>query len=159
MPPSTACSSSPARIYEPSARPGPRHNTSVLFAPDDGEIVAVYRKIHLFDAVSGTTVYRESDELQAGDEVVTARIVDGGGRRRDARASRSATTCASRSCTAPWRLRGAEVLLVPSAFTHVTGAAHWEVLLRARAIENGCFVVAPNQTGFHLPDRSATGTA
>ena len=54
-------------------------------------------------------------------------------------------------------LRGAQVLCVPSAFTAYTGAAHWEVLLRARAVENGCFVVAPDQVGEHLPGRDCFG--
>jgi deaminated glutathione amidase len=136
--------------YEPSARPGRVHNTSVLFGPAGG-IVAVYRKIHLFDAVSGTTVYRESDELVAGDEVVTAAADEVG---------LGLSICYDLRFPELYRtlaLRGAEVLLVPSAFTHFTGAAHWEVLLRARAIENGCFVVAPDQTGYHLPDRRCYG--
>jgi len=141
--------------YEPSARPGRVHNTSVLFAPDGG-IAAVYRKIHLFDAVSGTTVYRESDELLAGDDMVTARIETSEG----VAVTLGLSICYDLRFPELYRAlaaRGAEVLLVPSAFTHVTGAAHWEVLLRARAIENGCFVVAPDQTGFHLPDRRCYG--
>lgn len=136
--------------YEPSPHPGRVYNTSVLFGPG-GEIVAVYRKVHLFDAVSGTTVYRESDELSPGDKVVTAEV-DG--------VTVGLTICYDLRFPELYRalaLRGAEVLLVPSAFTHFTGSAHWEVLVRARAVENGCFVVAPDQTGFHLPERQCFG--
>ena len=136
--------------YEPSPQPDRVFNTSVLLGPA-GDVVAVYRKIHLFDAVSGTTVYRESDDLAPGVEVVTAEV-DG--------VTLGLTICYDLRFPELYRalaLRGAEVLLVPAAFTHFTGAAHWEVLLRARAIENGCFVVAPDQTGFHLPERQCFG--
>ncbi len=143
--------------YEPSPDPERVFNTSVLFGPA-GDAAAVYRKIHLFDAVSGTTVYRESDVLAAGDDVVTAAI--------ETEAAGPVTLglsiCYDLRFPELYRalaLRGAEILLVPSAFTHFTGAAHWEVLLRARAIENGCFVVAPNQTGFHLPERQCYGNS
>ncbi len=143
--------------YEPSSRPDRVSNTSVLFGPA-GDIVAVYRKAHLFDAVSGTSVYRESDELVAGDELVTARIRT----RAGVGVTLGLSICYDLRFPELYRalaLRGAEVLLVPAAFTHFTGAAHWEVLLRARAIENGCFVVAPDQTGFHLPERQCYGNS
>jgi predicted amidohydrolase len=143
--------------YEPSPRPDRVFNTSVLFGPR-GEIVAVYRKMHLFDAVSGTTVYRESDDLSAGDEVVTALVRT----RAGDDVTLGLSICYDLRFPELYRalaLRGAEVLLVPAAFTHFTGAAHWEVLLRARAVENGCYVVAPNQTGFHLPERQCYGNS
>jgi predicted amidohydrolase len=143
--------------YEPSRRPDRVFNTSVLFGPG-GEILATYRKIHLFDAVSGTTVYRESDDLIAGDEVVTAQIETKAG----VAVTLGLSICYDLRYPELYRtlaLRGAEVLLVPAAFTYFTGAAHWEVLLRARAVENGCFVVAPNQTGFHLPERQCYGNS
>ncbi len=136
---------------EPGAGSGGRvYNTSVLLGPDGG-VRAVYRKIHLFDAVSGGTPYRESDDLLPGDAVVTA-DVDG--------VTVGLTICYDLRFPELYRvlaLRGAEVLLVPAAFTAFTGAAHWEVLLRARAIENGCFVVAPDQVGEHLPGRACFG--
>jgi predicted amidohydrolase len=141
--------------YEPSPIPERVFNTSVLFGTA-GEVLATYRKIHLFDAVSGTTVYRESDVLTPGDEVVTARIDSGPA----GDVTLGFSICYDLRFPELYRalaLRGAEVLLVPSAFTHFTGAAHWEVLLRARAIENGCFVVAPNQTGLHLPGHQCFG--
>jgi len=136
--------------YEPSPYPDRVYNTSALFGPEGG-LVAAYRKIHLFDAVSGTTVYRESDVLTPGAEIVTAEV-DG--------VTVGLTVCYDLrfpELYSALALRGAEVLLVPAAFTHFTGAAHWEVLLRARAIENGCFVVAPDQTGTHLPERRCFG--
>ena len=136
--------------YEPSPRSDRVFNTSALFGPR-GELVAAYRKIHLFDAVSGTTVYRESDDLAPGGEIVTAEV---GG------VTVGLSICYDLRFPELFRalaVGGAEVFLVPAAFTHHTGAAHWEVLLRARAIENGCFVVAPDQTGFHLPERRCFG--
>jgi predicted amidohydrolase len=140
--------------YEPTPSADRVANTSVLFGPA-GETVAVYRKIHLFDAVSGGTPYRESSYLVPGEDVVTATIEPGG-----ASVTVGLAICYDLRFPELFRalaLRGAEVLLVPSAFTHYTGAAHWEVLVRARAIENGCFVVAPDQTGFHLPEHRCFG--
>ncbi len=125
-------------------------NTSVLFGPD-GAVRAVYRKIHLFDAVSGGRAYRESDDLLPGDALATAEV-DG--------FILGLTICYDLRFPELYRaltLRGAEVLLVPAAFTAFTGLAHWEVLLRARAIESGCFVVAPDQVGEHLPGRACFG--
>ena len=141
-------------VYEP-APGGLVANTSALFDPA-GELRAVYRKVHLFDVTSGAVQYRESDEVAPGDEVVTAEISaeDGTPVRLglsicyDLRFPGLYTALA---------LRGAQVLCVPSAFTAYTGAAHWEVLLRARAVENGCFVVAPDQVGEHLPGRDCFG--
>ena len=142
--------------YEPTSGRDRVANTSLLFAPR-GETVAVYRKIHLFDAVSGGTPYRESSYLVPGKDLVTAEIdVDGPS------VTVGLAICYDLRFPELFRslaLRGAEVLLVPSAFTHYTGAAHWEVLVRARAIENGCFVVAPNQTGYHLPERRCFGNS
>ena len=141
-------------VYEPA--PGGRvANASALFDPA-GELRAVYRKVHLFDVASGAVQYRESDEVAPGAEVVTADITaeDGTPVRLglsicyDLRFPGLYTALA---------LRGAQVLCVPSAFTAYTGAAHWEVLLRARAVENGCFVVAPDQVGEHLPGRDCFG--
>ncbi len=143
--------------YEPSPLPDRVFNTSVLFGPS-GVIAAVYRKVHLFDALSGTTVYRESDDLAAGDQIVTARIET----RSGVVTTLGLSICYDLRFPELYRVlavRGAEVLLVPAAFTHFTGAAHWEVLLRARAVESGCFVVAPDQTGSHLPGRRCYGNS
>ena len=137
-------------LYEPSGSKGRYFNTSVLFGPD-GRALAQYRKVHLFDAVSGKTPYRESEHLVAGSEAVLAQI-DG--------VYAGLSICYDLRFPELYRalvLRGARVLLVPSAFTAHTGEAHWEVLLRARAIENACFVVAPDQVGTHLPGRSCWG--
>jgi deaminated glutathione amidase len=141
-------------VYEPASG-GLVANASALFGPD-GERRAVYRKVHLFDVTSGAVQYRESDEVAPGAEIVTADITaeDGTPVRLglsicyDLRFPGLYTSLA---------LRGAQVLCVPSAFTAYTGAAHWEVLLRARAVENGCFVVAPDQVGEHLPGRECFG--
>jgi predicted amidohydrolase len=137
-------------LYEAGERPGRFYNTSVLFGPS-GEPIAVYRKVHLFDAVAGTKVHRESDDIDPGRDLVVADI-DGVGV--------GLTVCYDLRFPELYRalaLRGARVLLVPSAFTEHTGRDHWEVLLRARAVENGCFVVAPGQWGLHGDDRPCHG--
>jgi predicted amidohydrolase len=128
-------------------------NTSVLIDPD-GEIEAVYRKIHMFDVDVGGVAYRESDHEQPGAEIVVA---DAGG------VEVGMSVCYDLRFPELYRIlavRGARVLVVPSAFTLHTGKDHWEVLLRARAIENAAFVVAPNQVGeapphYHSYGRSA----
>jgi predicted amidohydrolase len=125
-------------------------NTSVLFGPG-GERLAVYRKIHLFDVTVGNTAYRESETLRGGREIVTADV---------AGVTVGLTICYDLRFPELFRalaLRGARILFAPAAFTQHTGRAHWEVLVRARAIENGCFVVAPDQTGEYLPGRATWG--
>jgi deaminated glutathione amidase len=137
-------------IYEPSSRPDRVFNTSVLVDPQ-GAYLAVYRKIHLFDAVSAGVVYRESDDLEAGSAVVTVEV-DG--------VAVGLSICYDLRFPELYRslaLKGAQVLLVPAAFTAYTGAAHWEVLLRARAVENTCFVAAADQVGEYLPGRASYG--
>src|SRR4051794_30408311 len=116
-------------------------NTSVHVGPD-GELRGIYRKIHLFDVTVGETVYRESDSGEPGDELVVSEAADGTGI--------GLTVCYDVRFPELYRiltLQGALVVTVPANFTRVTGAAHWEVLLRARAIENQLFVVAPAQAG------------
>jgi deaminated glutathione amidase len=142
-------------IYEPSAGSARFWNTSALFGPD-GVMRAVYRKIHLFDAVSDTAVYRESDDIAPGDTLVTAPVDVPEGPELTVGLS----ICYDLRFPELYRglaLRGARLFFVPSAFTAYTGAAHWQLLLRARAVENGCFVVAPNQVGEHLPGRACYG--
>jgi deaminated glutathione amidase len=128
-------------LAETSADPARPHNTSVLIAPD-GSIAATYRKIHLFDvAVDAGPVDTESARVTAGDAPVVA-DVDG--------VAVGLSICYDLRFPELYRglmVLGAEVLCVPSQFQHTTGVAHWEVLLRARAIENQCFVVAPGQWG------------
>ena len=125
-------------------------NRSFLIAPD-GRIVARYDKIHMFDVnVSATEVYRESEGYRPGDKAVLAETPFG---------KIGMTVCYDLRFPALYRRlaqAGAQILTVPAAFNHITGAAHWEVLLRARAIETGCFVLAPAQTGFH-PEQGGKG--
>jgi predicted amidohydrolase len=122
---------------------------------ENGDEVARYDKIHLFDVdvVDNYGSYRESDTVEPGDQLV---VVD--------------TPCGRIGLTLCYDLRfaeqfyqlreqGAEIITVPSAFTAATGAAHWEVLLRARAIETQCYVVAPNQTGEHSVTRRSYGNS
>jgi deaminated glutathione amidase len=120
-------------------------NTSVHVGPD-GELRAVYRKMHMFDVEVDGDIYAESATEQAGDEVVVTEL-DGGVRL-------GMTICYDVRFPELYRIlatRGAEVIAVPAAFTLATTRDHWEVLLRARAIENQCFVIAPNQIGPHPP--------
>jgi predicted amidohydrolase len=141
-------------VYEPAAG-GLVSNVSALFDPA-GDLRAVYRKIHLFDVTSGAVRYEESHEVAPGGEIVTADIDTGDG----GTVRLGLSICYDLrfpDLYSSLALRGAQVLCVPSAFTAHTGAAHWEVLLRARAIENGCFVIAPDQVGEHLPGRECYG--
>ena len=115
-------------------------NTSALIDPSGG-LIAVYRKIHMFDVEVGGVTYRESEAEQPGDEIVTAAAgaVEVG-----------LSVCYDLRFPELYRIlavRGARLITVPSAFTLATGRDHWEVLLRARAIENQAFVLAPNQVG------------
>jgi len=118
-------------------------NRSFLIGPDGG-IAARYDKIHMFDVnVSETEVYRESEGYRPGNRAVIAETPFG---------RVGMTVCYDLRFPALYRRlaqAGAQILTVPAAFNHITGAAHWETLLRARAIENGCFVLAPAQTGFN----------
>ncbi|HET6831350.1 MAG TPA: carbon-nitrogen hydrolase family protein [Solirubrobacterales bacterium] len=125
-------------------------NTSVLFDRDGG-IAAVYRKIHMFDVDVGGVSYRESEHERAGEEIVLA---DAGELRL------GLTVCYDLRFPELYRilaLRGATAVTVPAAFTATTGRDHWEVLLRARAIEDQVFVVAPNQFGTAAPEYSSWG--
>jgi deaminated glutathione amidase len=117
-------------------------NTSVLVLPD-GAVAAVYRKIHMFDVDVGGVSYRESAATAPGGEVVVAGAL---GRRI------GMSVCYDLRFPELYRRLadgGAEIIVVPSAFTEVTGRDHWEPLLRARAIENQAFVIAAGQHGRH----------
>jgi deaminated glutathione amidase len=123
--------------------PGGRvFNTSVLVQPD-GAVSHVYRKLHMFDVDVGGVSYRESAVTRAGAEIVVGEAL---GRRI------GMSVCYDLRFPELYRrlaIRGAEVIVVPSAFTAATGRDHWEPLLRARAIENQAFVIAANQFGGH----------
>ena len=125
-------------------------NRSFLIGPD-GTIAARYDKIHMFDVnVSETEVYRESSAYRPGDRAVLAETPLG---------RIGMTICYDLRFPHLFRRlaqAGAQILTVPAAFNHLTGQAHWQTLLRARAIETGCFVLAPAQTGFH-PERDGKG--
>jgi deaminated glutathione amidase len=125
-------------------------NTSVLFGPG-GERLAVYRKIHMFDVDVDGVAYRESATEEAGDEIVVA---DAGG------VPLGLTVCYDLRFPELYRilaLRDARVITVPSAFTERTGRDHWELLLRARAVENQVFVVAADQIGEAPPHYRSYG--
>ncbi|WP_054006788.1 carbon-nitrogen hydrolase family protein [Cypionkella psychrotolerans] len=125
-------------------------NRSFLIAPT-GEIVARYDKIHMFDVnVSETEVYRESAGYRPGTMAVLAETPF---------AKIGMTVCYDVRFPHLYRRlaqAGAQIITVPAAFNHITGAAHWHTLLRARAIETGCFVLAPAQSGFH-PETDGKG--
>ena len=118
-------------------------NTSLHIGPD-GEIKAAYRKVHMFDVEVDGTQYRESEHEAPGDEIVLSETADG--------VRLGLTVCYDVRFPELYRIlavRGAQVITVPAAFTLPTTRDHWEVLVRARAIEDQCFVVAPNQIGRH----------
>jgi predicted amidohydrolase len=131
-----------ATAGEPAQR---NANTSVHIGPD-GVDRAAYRKLHMFDVVVGGRDYRESDTDAPGDEIVASTLADGTGL--------GLTICYDLRFPELYRrlaVGGAQVIAVPAAFTESTTRDHWEVLVRARAIENQCFVVAANQVGRHAP--------
>ena len=140
-------------ILESGAPEGKLFNTSVLFGPD-GMALATYRKIHLFDVDVGDGVsYRESDAVAPGHEVVCADAPFG---------KVGLSVCYDLRFPELYRKlsrKGAQVLCVPAAFTLMTGKDHWEVLLRARAIENQAYVLAPAQHGRHGEKRLTYGHA
>jgi deaminated glutathione amidase len=118
-------------------------NTSVHVDPH-GEVQAVYRKVHMFDVEVGGHVYRESELEQAGDEVVLSHTADG--------VELGMSICYDLRFPELYRIlavRGARIVALPAAFTLTTTREHWEVLVRARAIENQAFVIAANQVGEH----------
>jgi predicted amidohydrolase len=128
-------------------------NTSVHVGPD-GDLKGVYRKVHLFDVQVGDVEYRESDSDEPGDELVTSEAEDG--------TRLGLSVCYDVRFPELYRilaLNGALVFTVPANFTRTTGEAHWELLLRARAVENQAFVIAPAQSGEYPPGQPAYGNA
>lgn len=131
----------------------PRVRSASLVFNDQGELVARYDKIHLFDADVGDAHnrYRESERFAPGDEVVVVDTPVG---------KLGLAICYDLRFPGLFqRLReqGAEIISVPAAFTYTTGEAHWQVLLRARAIETQCYVLAANQCGWHDDQRRTWG--
>jgi deaminated glutathione amidase len=128
-------------LLEVATVTGKFFNTSAVIG-SDGEIVATYRKIHLFDInVPGAVVQRESDHITPGDDIVVARFED---------FSLGLSICFDVRFPELYRalaLAGADVLAIPAAFNATTGLAHWDLLVRARAVENHAFVVAATQVG------------
>jgi predicted amidohydrolase len=127
------------------------YNTSLIFNPA-GERVAAYRKIHLYDVeIAGRVSYQESRTVAPGGEAVVADIAD---------VPTGLSICYDLRFPELYRqlaVAGAKVLIVPAAFMLHTGRDHWEVLLRARAIENQCYVIAAGQIGDHEPNRTCFG--
>ncbi|MEE3329624.1 MAG: carbon-nitrogen hydrolase family protein [Myxococcota bacterium] len=131
------------------------YNTTLLFDPS-GSVVARYRKIHLFDIDLGELdanceCFRESDTYAPGEEVVVAETPFGG---------LGLSICYDVRFPELYRAlidANARWICVPSAFARATGPFHWEVLLRARAIESQCYVIAPAQCGEHSPERASHG--
>ena len=125
-------------------------NTCVVL-DTDGEIAAVYRKIHMFDVEVGGHVYRESEAEEPGDEVVSCEVEGW---------NVGLTICYDLRFPELFRilaLGGAELVTVPAAFTLYTGKDHWELLLRARAVENQCYVAAANEWGVDADGRACYG--
>ncbi len=126
-------------------------NTSLHIDPD-GEVRAVYRKLHMFDVEVGGRRYRESELEQAGEEIVLSASAEG--------VELGLSICYDLRFPELYRIlavRGARVLIVPAAFTLQTTRDHWEALLRARAIENQAFVIAANQIGPHPAGQHSGG--
>jgi len=141
----------------PERSPSPNRvfNTQVLIDPV-GAIHATYRKIHLFDVTlpSGQT-HQESERVEPGTEIVTTEIRASSGIWKV-----GLTTCYDLRFPELFRKlshEGAHIITVPSAFTFETGASHWHTLLRARAIENQLYIIAPNQSGRHGGGRHSFG--
>lgn len=129
---------------------GKDYNTTLVFNPH-GERVAIYRKIHLFDVDIAPGSYRESDTYLPGEQIVTTDING---------ITLGLTICYDMRFPELYRclaLAGAKVIAVPAAFTAFTGKDHWEPLLRARAIENQCYIIAPAQWGEHPVGRQCYG--
>ncbi len=129
------------------------YNTCPVLNPS-GELIAHYDKMHLFDlALPGQAVWEESRYVKPGRRLVTVRIPAG---------LMGLSICYDLRFPELYRrlrLRGAGVLAAPAAFTHATGRAHWEVLVRARAMENACYVLAAAQVGDHGGKRRSWGQA
>ncbi len=126
-----------------SNEPSKFYNSQLLYSPD-GECVDRYDKVHLFAFDNGSESYHESDTMVAGEEIKTFYVED---------LSVRPSTCYDLRFSEFYRLtNGYDLINVPAAFTYTTGVAHWEILLRSRAIENQCYLIASAQVG----DNSST---
>lgn len=138
-------------ILEAAGPDGRAYNTSVLIGPDAG-IIAKYRKIHLFDVdIEGEAPIRESEFRRPGEDIVVAET---------SMCPMGLSVCYDLRFPELYRrltAAGAKIIFVPSVFTVPTGRAHWETLLRARAIENQVYIIAPDQTGQHPASMDAYG--
>lgn len=138
-------------IYERVEGEERLYNTTVVFSPE-GEIIGTYRKIHMFDVdLNEDTSYRESATIAPGDDIVTVEV-DG--------ITVGLAICYDLRFPELFRiltLKGADIIMVPAAFTLATGRDHWEPLIRARAIENQVFMVAAGQVGKHPPGQWCYG--
>jgi predicted amidohydrolase len=139
-------------FHETGPEDGRTYNTSLVFDPE-GALAAIYRKIHLYDVeIAGRVSYQESQSVAPGQQTV---VTDVGGVRT------GLSICYDLRFPELYRrlaVQGdARVLVVPAAFMMHTGRDHWEVLLRARAIENQCYMVAAGQIGDHEPGRTCLG--
>ena len=135
------------------SHPDERHLASCFVYDPEGQQRACYNKMHLFDVevADGKGTYRESDSYRHGDQVVNVETAAG---------KVGLSVCYDLRFPELYRAlsaQDAEIFTVPAAFTRVTGEAHWKVLLRARAIENQCFVLAANQCGHHGKGRETWG--
>lgn len=141
--------------YPVPTKNGKVFNRSILINPN-GEIQAAYNKMHLFDVnLSDDEVYRESEMVEGGREVVVTALPE-------YKMKVGLSICYDIRFPELYRKqadRGADIITIPAAFTRPTGRAHWEILLRARAIENSAYVVAPAQTGKHGEKRETWGHA
>ena len=135
----------------PITENGKLFNRSILISPN-GDMVSVYDKIHMFDVVlKNGERYKESDFYSSGSELKMTRVLDriiGHSICYDLRYPKMYRALAK---------KGAEIIVIPSAFTYTTGKAHWHSLIKARAIENGVFILAPNQWGLNNENRSTYG--
>lgn len=124
---------------------------SCLVYNDKGKQIARYDKIHLFGLDLGTEHYHEENTIEPGDEIVVVETAYG---------KIGLSTCYDLRFPELYRAMGeVDIIVVPSAFTETTGKAHWETLVRARAIENLCYVIAPAQGGYHLSGRETHGNS
>jgi nitrilase len=136
----------------PLVSPSPKkvYNSCLVYSPS-GKLAARYDKIHLFNLDLGNEHYRENDTIEAGEGVVVLETPFG---------LIGLSICYDLRFPELYRAMGeVDLIVVPSAFTDTTGKAHWETLVRARAIENLCYVLAPAQGGYHLSGRETHGNS
>ncbi len=139
-------------LPEESEEKGKYYNTSLLI-DREGNIKAKYRKIHLFDIIQGNSQLQESKYIKRGDDIVSSDI-DG--------VKVGFSICYDLRFPELYRKlvdKGVKAIFIPAAFTMKTGKDHWEILLRSRAIENQCYIIAPAQTGKHDETRESYGNS